>query len=65
MKLCKLILICFLFSVCACSGEKEAEESGEHVWKEQVGTIDKAKEVESTLLKSAEDKARSISEQTQ
>ena len=65
MKLSRIILAGLVFSACACSGGNENEASGEHVWKEQVGTIDKAKEVEATLLKSAEDKARSISEQTQ
>ena len=52
----------FLFG---CSDNTDSKADGDHVWKEQTETIDKAKEVEAMMLKSAEDRAKSIEEQMQ
>ncbi len=49
----------------ACSSNEDNSTTGDHVWKEQTATIDKAKEVEAMMLKSAQDKARKIDEKTQ
>lgn len=44
-----------LVSLAACEAEPQAEQTRkEHVWKEQTGAIDKAREVE-TLLKRKKD----------
>ena len=50
----KLVLsLFFMGMLVACSGE-DSNASGEHVWKEQTDTIDKAKEVEGIIMDSAE-----------
>jgi hypothetical protein len=60
-----LIVLFSIFFMAACSDNSENKTSGEHVWKEQTETIDKAKEVEAKMLKAAEDRAKSIEEQMQ
>ncbi len=42
-----LIMACLLFGAC---GSDEDQTKGEHVWKEQTDTIDKAKAVEGLLI---------------
>jgi hypothetical protein len=64
MSTIKVLLLVGVVSLLGCT-DNEDKASGEHVWKDQVTTIDKAKNVEATLMKSAEEKARNISEQTQ
>lgn len=59
-----LISVSLLF-VSACSDESENKASGEHVWKEQTDALDKAKELEATMLKSAEERAKSMQDQMQ
>ena len=59
-----IILISILFTA-ACSDSSENKASGDHVWKEQTETIEKAKGVEALMKKTAEDRAKSIEEQMQ
>jgi len=47
----------------ACSSEEPA--STDHVWKEQTQTIQRAEEVEATLMQAAEDQKKAIEEQMQ
>ena len=65
MRSIKLTVMLFVFLLLGCGDNNEGKAGGDHVWKEQTDTIDKAKEVEDMLLKSAEEKARSIDAQTQ
>ncbi|NKB36241.1 MAG: hypothetical protein GKR93_03610 [Gammaproteobacteria bacterium] len=65
MYIVKVVVFLGVLSLSACSSSDDDKASGEHVWKDQVATIDKAKDVEATLMKSAEDKAKAMAEQTQ
>ena len=64
-----LLLIFLLVSnvmiLSGCSGEQEGTGSGDHVWKGQTDTMDKAKEVESMVMDQAEDMRKTIEKQTQ
>lgn len=60
-----LVLLVSTLFIAACSDENDNKASKDHVWKEQTDTIDKAKEVEAMMLKSAEDRSKSIDEQMQ
>ncbi len=59
----KVFLISIIIFLSACSEDKEA--SGDHVWKEQTDTIDKAKQVEAMMKDAAEKQKKAIEEQTQ
>jgi len=59
----RIFLITIILLVAACSDNQET--SGDHVWKEQTDTIDKAKEVEAMMMKSVEDQKIKIEDQTQ
>ena len=65
MRSVNLIIIILAFFLFGCSDNTDSKADGDHVWKEQTDTIDKAKEVEAMMLKSAEDRAKSIEEQMQ
>lgn len=56
-----------LFSACSDNeqGSSERKLSGDHVWKEQTDTIDKAKEVEGLLQDVAEKQRQAIEAQAQ
>jgi hypothetical protein len=61
------LLMFLVFSVvfmAGCSGEQEGTGGGDHVWKGQTDTIDKAKEVESMVMGQAEDMRKAIEKQT-
>ncbi len=60
-----LIILISIPFMAACSDSSENKASGDHVWKEQTKTIDKAREVEAVMKKAAEDQAKSIEEQMQ
>lgn len=45
--------------------QDQPEESVKHVWSGQVGTIDKAKGVEQTLMQSAQQQSSEITKQSQ
>ncbi len=64
-----IILAAALMSFSACSGDEQGSSenkgSGDHVWKEQTQTIDKAKEVEGLLQDAAEKQRQAIETQTQ
>ncbi len=57
----KVFLISMIILLSACSEDKET--SGEHVWKEQTDTINKAKQVEAMIMDSAEKQKKAIEEQ--
>ncbi|MCZ6526363.1 MAG: hypothetical protein O6928_07420 [Gammaproteobacteria bacterium] len=59
----KVFLISMIIFLTACSEDKET--SGEHVWKEQTDTINKAKQVEAMIMDSAEKQKKAIEEQIQ
>ncbi len=65
MNIMKTLMLGSIVCLSACSNSDDGKASGDHVWKDQVATIDKAKDLEATLLKSAEDKAKAMAEQTQ
>jgi len=58
-----------LLFVSGCSDDENATSenklSGDHVWKEQTQTIDRAKEVEGMLKDAADQQRKLIDEQTQ
>ena len=56
-------LISMIIFLSACSEDKET--SGEHVWKEQTDTINKAQQVEAIIMDSAEKQKKAIEEQMQ
>ncbi len=58
-----ILLIYNVILLSACSGEQEGTDSGDHVWKEQTDTIDKAKEVEIMVMDQAEEMKKAIEEQ--
>ncbi|MEQ8288338.1 MAG: hypothetical protein RIB78_01310 [Gammaproteobacteria bacterium] len=61
----KTLFACLLvISLSACSGESEdgGTVSGEHVWKSQTDSLDKARAVEGMLQQDAADKSRMIDE---
>ena len=64
-----IFLATALMLVSACSddeqGSSEGKLSGDHVWKEQTQTIDKAKEVEGLLQDDADQQRKAIDEQVQ
>jgi len=51
----------------ACSGgdEPAATGKGDHVWKEQVGTMDKAKDAEKAVMDAAARQSEAIQQQTE
>jgi len=58
----RYILPClFLLCLTACPGDKEP---GEHVWKEQTDTIERAEEVNRLIMDAADERRRSIDEQS-
>ena len=59
----KVFLISMIIFLTACSEDKET--SGEHVWKEQTDTINKAKQVEAIIMDSAEKQKKAIEQQMQ
>lgn len=59
----KVFLISMIIFLTACSEDKET--SGEHVWKEQTDTINKAKQVEAIIMDSAEKQKKAIEQQIQ
>ncbi len=66
----KIILLgTVLFLISACSDDESAKPekklSGDHVWKEQTQTIDRAKEVEGMLQDAADEQRKVIDEQVQ
>ena len=59
----KVFLISMIIFLTACSEDKKT--SGDHVWKEQTDTINKAKQVEAMIMDSAEKQKKAIEEQIQ
>ena len=49
----------------ACSSDEPGTGTGDHVWKDQVDTIDKAKQAEQKILDAADLQRKAIEEQTQ
>lgn len=53
---------CLSLLIAACGSEPSSEVATEerHVWSDQTDTIDRAKEVEATLLKAADEQRRAL-----
>ncbi len=72
-KMLMLLLTMLLFTAACSDDDKAASEnkssepelSGEHVWKDQTDTIDKAKEVEGLIQDAADKQRQSIEDQVQ
>jgi len=60
-----ILLVSNVMILSGCSGEQEGTGSGDHVWKGQTETIDKAREVESMAMGQAEEMKKAIEKQTQ
>jgi len=63
-----LLLVCLLSLLAACTGGGETAdgtENREHVWSEQVNTIDRAADVEDLLGAASARQRRNIDEQMQ
>jgi len=63
----RLMLITFSFLLMSCSGDDAGSSgtgSGDHVWKDQVETMDRAREAEQKMLDAAEAQRQAIEEQT-
>ena len=66
MKSLNLITILVLmFFAASCSDNSDNKSGDDHFLKEKTETIDKAKEVEALMLKTAEDQAQAIEKQMQ
>ena len=64
MKLQKILLpLALSFVISACSASSQNKVVEDHVWKEQVATMDKAKAVEGILKKSAEAQKKALDDQ--
>jgi hypothetical protein len=64
----KYSFVCLVLLLAACSGGEETgggTESGEHVWSEQVNTINKAENVEAVLGAASARQRQQIDEQMQ
>jgi len=64
----KYLFACLLLPLAACSGGGETADgtdNGEHVWTEQVNTINKAEGVEDIVGAASERRRREIDEQMQ
>lgn len=61
MKIILAIVLLFgIIGLGGCSGESGGE--GEHVWKEQTDTMDRAREAEEIMKKKAEEQRKAIDE---
>ncbi len=60
-----ILLLSNVMILSGCSGKQEGTGSGDHVWKGQTDTMDKAKEVESMVMGQAEEMGKAIEKQTQ
>ncbi len=58
-----LVSCLILFGCSDDTGNKQAETTTDHVWKEQTKTIDKAKQVEGMLLDSVDSTRQAIENQ--
>jgi hypothetical protein len=68
MKTTKLVLVCLPLLIAGCSsGDDQAggQAQGEHAWKEQTAAMDKAREVEKTMMDAAGKQAKAVEQQTE
>ena len=66
MKVINIFIISLLvLFITACSDDKTDKVQGDHVWKEQVEMIEKAKNVENMLQDAADLQQQRINQQTQ
>ena len=62
----RLFLFALIFVLISCSEDNAGNSgSGDHVWKDQVDTMDRAREAEQKMLDAAEAQRKAIEEQTQ
>lgn len=57
-KIANAALFVFLGMLAACSGE--GGDDGEHVWKEQTDTMDRARQAEEMMQKKAQEQQKAI-----
>jgi len=60
----KILVLLVTVLLYACSNDESGTGTGDHVWKDQVKTIDKAKQAEQKILDAAELQRQAIEEQT-
>ncbi len=60
-----LVILASIFFMAACTDNNDSNVSGDHVWKDQTDSIDKAREVEALMEKATAEQSKSIEEQTQ
>lgn len=63
MKQLKISCVLLCAVLASCSGEDSS--SGDHVWKEQTDTIDRAKDAEKKMMDAVQLQKQAIEEQTQ
>ena len=61
-KILVVLLITFVYS---CSSDESGTVTGDHVWKDQVDTIEKAKQAEQKILDAADLQRQAIEDQSQ
>lgn len=61
----RILLVMLLISVMAACSDQNQLEEGDHVWKEQTQMIDKAKDVEQLINKTAEQQQQLIEQKYQ
>jgi hypothetical protein len=59
------MILVLMFFAASCSDNSDNKSDDDHFLKEKIETIDKAKEVEALMLKTAEDQAQAIEKQMQ
>ncbi|MBT7950098.1 MAG: hypothetical protein HN764_00610 [Gammaproteobacteria bacterium] len=58
-------ILVLMFFTASCSDNSDNKSGDDHFLKEKTETIDKAKEVEALMLKTAEDQAQAMEKQMQ
>jgi len=59
-----LVVLVSIFSMAACTDNSDSKANGDHVWKDQTDSINKAREVEALMKKTVAEQRKSIEEQT-
>ena len=59
------VALIFLLGLAGCSGDEGSGAKGDHVWKEQTDTINKAKQVEGMVMDAAKAQREAVENQEQ
>lgn len=65
MKIVHIVPVFCLFFLISCSSEENDRKPGDHVWKDQVEAIDRARETEKILEEAHKRQKKILEEQTQ